>query len=199
MIFKMLAAAFAYPDGETSAALKDGTLAENLDAAVSALPNAAALRKAVLSLKQAGQSAWGVSLAEEYTYLFLRQSIAPYESSYLDRVALGNQEMADVTGFYRAFGFEVGEKTKELPDHIGAELEFLSILCLKEAYALENGWAEQATVCQMARRDFVAQHLGHWLPVFAARVRERARLPFYPALAAFAASVVQVSEDGSST
>jgi len=77
-------------------------------------------------------------------------------------------QMADIAGFYRAFGFEV---SGERPDHIVPELEFLALVLVKEAYALMAGDVGGAEICATARGKFVAEHLGRWLPM----LRERAR------------------------
>jgi TorA maturation chaperone TorD len=95
--------------------------------------------------------------------------------------------LADVGGFYSAFGFQVAG---DLSDHLGAELEFMAVLCLKEAYAREQGWAGQAETCAHARRRFLAEHIGRWLPVFVMRVKDNARLPFFAALAELTEAVV---------
>jgi len=78
-----------------------------------------------------------------------------------------SQEMADIAGFYRAFGFQVGGRLHERPDHLAAELEFLYVLSLKEAYAVEKGISEHAEVCVEARRSFLRDHLGRWISLVA--------------------------------
>jgi len=78
-----------------------------------------------------------------------------------------SQEMADIAGFYRAFGFQVGGRLRERPDHLATELEFLYVLSLKEAYAVEKGIREHAEVCAQARHSFLRDHLGRWIGLFA--------------------------------
>jgi len=78
-----------------------------------------------------------------------------------------SQEMADISGFYRAFGFQVGGEQRERPDHLATELEFLYVLSLKEAYAAEQGIDEHVEVCVEARRAFLRDHLGRWIGLFA--------------------------------
>ena len=78
-----------------------------------------------------------------------------------------SQEMADISGFYRAFGFQVGGEQRERPDYLGTELEFLYVLSLKEAYAAEQGIEEHVEVCVEARRLFLRDHLGRWIGLFA--------------------------------
>jgi TorA maturation chaperone TorD len=73
-------------------------------------------------------------------------------------------EMADVAGFYRAFGVEV-EPGGERPDHVTAELEFMNLLAVKEAIALqEEGEGEHAQICRDASRAFLRDHLARWAP-----------------------------------
>ncbi len=78
-----------------------------------------------------------------------------------------SQEMADIAGFYNAFGFRVGGALRERPDHLATQLEFLYVLSLKEAYAAEEGHAEHVEVCVEARRSFLRDHLGRWIGLFA--------------------------------
>ena len=82
-----------------------------------------------------------------------------------------SQELADIAGFYQAFGFRVGGQQRERPDHLATEMEFMYLLALKEAYALENGLVEQAEVCQQAQRSFLRDHLGRWVHLFYASLR----------------------------
>ena len=78
-----------------------------------------------------------------------------------------SQEMADIAGFYQAFGFKVGGEVRERPDHLATQLEFLYVLSLKEAYAVERGIPEHLEVCTEARRAFLRDHLGRWIELFA--------------------------------
>lgn len=75
-------------------------------------------------------------------------------------------EMADVAGFYKAFGVEVGD-TGERVDHIAVELEFMNLLAVKESIALqEEGEGEHAEICRNASRVFLRDHLGRWASRF---------------------------------
>lgn len=78
-----------------------------------------------------------------------------------------SQEMADIAGFYHAFGFRVGGALRERPDHLATQLEFLYILSLKEAHAAEQGIEEYVEICEEARRAFLRDHLGRWIGLFA--------------------------------
>lgn len=92
-----------------------------------------------------------------------------YEAEYgLPNEFRLSQELADIAGFYRAFGFEVGGPLRERPDHLAMELEFLYVLALKEAYALQRGRPDQVDVCQQAQAKFIQDHPGRWVSLFAA-------------------------------
>jgi TorA maturation chaperone TorD len=144
----------------------------HLQSAVSGQPSA---------VSHAKRPSANLSPAEEHTFLFHRQAhCPPYESSYYP--AGLEQNLADIAGFYRAFGLRVAPEAHERVDHIGSQLEFVAVLCAKEVRALQNDLTEQAEICRAARRAFLADHLGRWAPAFAARVKDKARLPLYPAL-----------------
>jgi DMSO reductase family type II enzyme chaperone len=73
-------------------------------------------------------------------------------------------EMADVGGFYKAFGVKLDDSGERV-DHIAAELEFMNLLAVKEAVALqEEGEGEHARVCRDASRAFLRDHLVRWAP-----------------------------------
>lgn len=106
-----------------------------------------------------------------------RGEISPYEGGYeAGAGAAGGVtfRLADISGFYRAFGFEV---SGDRPDHIVPELEFVALLCAKEAYARLAGEEEGARVCGEARRKFLTEHLCEWLPEFSQRISERGPHP----------------------
>jgi len=73
-------------------------------------------------------------------------------------------ELADVAGFYKAFGVEV-EPGGVRADHVVTELEFMNLLAVKEAIALqEEGEGEHAQICRDASRAFLRDHLARWAP-----------------------------------
>lgn len=91
-----------------------------------------------------------------------------YETEYgLPHEFRQSQELADINGFYRAFGFTNGGRVRERPDHLAVELEFMGILALKEAYTTQDGLVEHFEVCLEAQRKFLGDHLGRWIDKFA--------------------------------
>ena len=79
--------------------------------------------------------------------------------------------LADLAAFYRAFGLEVGDDASERHDHLSIELEFMSVLAAKEAFALEHQLDDELALCRDAQRDFLREHLGRWAPAFGRRLR----------------------------
>ncbi len=186
MAYRSLAVAFAYPAPGSEASGSD-SLAEDLRASLEMLTEEGDWAAATTAVCRAASLLHTAehSLEEEYTYLFARQApVSPYESRYLGPLASASpHSMVDVAAFYKAFGFQVAQEANELADYVGTELEFMGLLCLKEAYAMENRWDEQAATCSAARAAFLRDHLGRWFPAFAAGLRAKARLLWYSALA----------------
>jgi DMSO reductase family type II enzyme chaperone len=107
-------------------------------------------------------------LQQEHLHTFGVTGSLCYETEYgLAGEFRQSQEMADIAGFYQAFGFKVGGKQRERPDHLATELEFLYLLTLKEAYAAEQGIEEHVEVCSQARQAFLKDHLGRWIGLVA--------------------------------
>lgn len=95
-------------------------------------------------------------------------------------------ELADISGFYRAFGLETSEELKERIDHLGTELEFMHFLTYKEAYALENNDGEEkAAICLEGEKKFLKAHLGRWVGHFSKLVDKKALQGLYPQLTRF--------------
>jgi TorA maturation chaperone TorD len=133
------------------------------------------------------------ALAAQYQHLFGGTvRVAPYEGSYeLDPIRQGRQ-MADVAGFYRAFGAEARGQVAERPDHVGCELEFLSFLELRRLEALESEREADAAVLDDVAASFLRDHAGRWLPTFFGEVYAAAgNAQLYRGLAAFGMHVVR--------
>ncbi|MEM2237471.1 MAG: molecular chaperone TorD family protein [Candidatus Caldarchaeum sp.] len=119
-----------------------------------------------------------VEATSDYFRLFELAVSPPYETSYTTAVKKENMTFhkADVAGFYRAFGVK---HSGDYPDHLAAELEFLSLLFLKEAHALEHSDVENAEICREAREKFIQQHLANWVDLFSQAVEKNAKKPTY--------------------
>ncbi len=112
----------------------------------------------------------------------------PYETEYLPNSEpfFRAQQMADVAGFYRAFGLDVASAQPERPDHITLELEFMALLLTKERIALTSDSSlaeEHAELCRNSQRKFFSEHLAWWVPSFASGLRRKAGDGPYAAVA----------------
>jgi TorA maturation chaperone TorD len=120
----------------------------------------------------------------------------PYETEYHSSTEpfFRMQQLADVAGFYRAFGLQTARVAPERADHIALELEFMALLAWKDRRALESGEgpdaAEQAAVCAEAQRTFCSDHLAWWVPSFAMGLRRKAGEGFFMALGSVLAAFV---------
>jgi DMSO reductase family type II enzyme chaperone len=164
-IYRVLATAFTYP---TPARLD--WLAAAATAAADATPDR--LAGPLARLAEAARGEDTARLAGEHVRLFERQvQCPPYEGAYGPPQMAGKAALvADVAGFYRAFGLEPGGGQPEIEDHLGAELEFMSALAVKEAWALAQQHGEGLDVTSRAQRSFLAEHLARWSATFAERI-----------------------------
>ena len=123
-------------------------------------------------------------LRAEYDRVFglvVPKECPPYETEYhpTQETFVRSQQMADIAGFYRAFGIEPAQSSPERPDHLALELEFMAFLLTKKRLALaavelDPEAAEQVSICDRAQRDFFRDHLAWWVPSFAAGLRRKA-------------------------
>ncbi len=124
-------------------------------------------------------------LAVEYTRLFrgpVKAEAYPYESMYIDGEIMGESTL-DVVKRYSKAGVAVSKDFKDLPDHISAQLEFMSYLCTRELQVQEKGDFDEALRLKLMRQSFLKDHLAMWVPDFADSIIKNAKSPFYFSLA----------------
>lgn len=172
-VYQFLALAFSFPRADLDAWLRDQidalstslielgdhTSADGLQAVARTLNGSDGD-----ALKDAHRRCFGHTISKE---------CPPYEAEYGQaHIFQKSDTLADVAGFYRAFGLEPAADAHERLDHIGIELEFMEHLCRKEAYALTKRYSDhRLTVSSNAQRKFLAEHLGNWVFDFAARLK----------------------------
>lgn len=99
--------------------------------------------------------------------------VSLYETEYgRMRAAAKGHDLADISGFYRAFGLAIDEgEGGEMLDHLAVELEFHALMLAKYAHLLRSADLEGAGIVLDATKKFLAQHLGSFAPAAAARVQ----------------------------
>jgi TorA maturation chaperone TorD len=187
-IYRLLGRAFGYPTPSVLAEL--GPLAVRAAEAPGVAPD---IRQRLVDFSLAARDADPGVLAGEHVFLFDRQvRCPPYESAYAPapRMAGKSAELADVAGFYAAFGLTPALARPDMEDHIAAELEFMSALALKEAYAAAEEDADGLAVTRAAQVTFLTDHLGRWAEAFGGSLHAATPVPFYAAAARLLAAWV---------
>lgn len=88
-----------------------------------------------------------------------------YETEYgKARVMAKTTELADLSGFYQAFGLDKESEnvTHDMADHISVELEFYAFLLIKQMYLEENNIQDGIEIIEDARKKFMNSHLGRF-------------------------------------
>jgi TorA maturation chaperone TorD len=119
----------------------------------------------------------------------------PYEVEYVPSKFTFQRSniMADVAGFYRAFGLEISNSHPDRPDHIAVECEFLPQLLELERQAsqsIDEEAESRVAICRNAQRRFLLEHVVWWFPAFARLLARQEPGGFYEAVAQFLAALV---------
>jgi DMSO reductase family type II enzyme chaperone len=190
-LYRWLARGFAYPEAGHAREMARAFARLDRELLGEILPPR--LMKALARAGRAWRGRTDAELAADYVRLFLGSGpVLLHETAYGDarRIAGRSAELADVSGFYLAFGVKLAERDPDLPDHASVELEFLSLLFLKEAYALARGRLEPYRVARDAAAAFLRDHLGRWLEPLCRSLGEHAPASPYAALAQLAEQLV---------
>jgi TorA maturation chaperone TorD len=135
------------------------------------------------------------TLSAEHARLFghaVRGTCPPYELEYgRSEIIQQTAELADLSGFYNAFGLGLRDSAFERGDHVSVECEFLSVLCAKQAWGLREGRGEMAETCWDAQRLFLRDHLARWSPAFAHRVVMADPRGFYGRVASLTSTLME--------
>ncbi len=195
-LYRYLAAAVAPPGSERFRRLFDGGLRSVVEAAVDWIRSdpaywPAALGPGELAPSQAPTAALFPrerGAAEAYLRTFghsIGKDCPAYELEYCPNrdITYRAHRLADLTGFYRAFGLDRAADSRDRMDHLGYQAEFMQIVLARRLYAQAKGLGEEpAERCREAERVFFREHLGWWLAGFGTRLEQRAASPFYRSL-----------------
>ncbi|MFQ5957083.1 MAG: molecular chaperone TorD family protein [Candidatus Brocadiales bacterium] len=184
-IYSHLAAGFAYPAEGYLKELQSGEVVAGLKKAASFFSEEKELAAAVDNFCKAVEKEMpSLTLGDlegEYNRIFSMGLICPHnETEYnSSHVFMKGTDMADIAGFYNAFGFEMSDKEKALADFIGTELEFMHVVTFKEHHALEKGEEEHAEICREAEGKFLKGHLGTWVNAFSKVLSATTHLEYF--------------------
>lgn len=131
----------------------------------------------------AGRSSDLEALRVDHAKLFVgpfKLLAAPYGSLYLEGETIMGESSLDVSRRYAEEGLDV--ILKDAPDHVAMELEFMGVLILRQAAAIESADEDTAPTYREKQLDFLTTHLGRWTPEFTAAVEAGAATEFYKTL-----------------
>lgn len=119
----------------------------------------------------------------------------PYETEYVPSkfVFQRSNSLADVAGYYLAFGLQASTQQPERPDHIALEMEFMAQLVQLEIAARQGDDAEscsQGDICLAAQERFLREHVIWWMPAFCTLLRRQSPDGFYDAVSSYVAALV---------
>jgi TorA maturation chaperone TorD len=112
--------------------------------------------------------------------------LPPYESLWRGENLMDCEEILE---FYRKANVGMDLKN-ELPDHIGIELKFLSILAYKEKEYLEKRDYKGAEKFLNYQKKFLEEHILRWVPDFLKIMEEKAITKFYKGLSTLTRKVI---------
>jgi len=197
VVYRFLARCLSYPDMELTGLFTGDRLADVLDSwSVLGLDASAQMKEITTWLESAGPEASLDKLEVEYTRLFVnaypRIPAPPYSSVYLDKDRqVWGPSTAQAGRFYEEAGLSPSEDFADIPDHISAELEFISYLILEQQKLRPEGTAAGQDTVEIEGR-FLADHFLKWVAQFLNQVVKSTENTFYGAIAHLALRFVEL-------
>lgn len=185
-MYRLLAGALAFPEEPFHRTVLSGEFLSEVLGIAAGLPYALALAEGdSLRTSLAGVPADYLEFQSEYIRLFDVGVPRPPCPLY-GGLHLGSRRsvMEEVTRFYNHFGLSLGGESRELPDHITTELEFMHFLTFQDVTALQKGQDRGAYL--RAQRDFLQRHLARWVPKVRVQAEQHGAAPFFLGLVGLA-------------
>jgi DMSO reductase family type II enzyme chaperone len=156
---------FEYPDEEYFEAVRSGALAEALREVLENVDPSLFEDADLEALSNAGEEE--DDLAVEFTRLFDVGGSGPPCPLYGGLYGGARMKtMEEAVRFYNHFGLTLSESP-----------EFLHFLAFREAQTLEQG--DDPGAYRRAQRDFLARHLGRWIPKMREKMERADPMPFF--------------------
>jgi putative dimethyl sulfoxide reductase chaperone len=200
-LYRLFAIAFRYPTAEVITELKSKgrslVLLDMMGEVYSVMPGTSeTIRLFKKSILTSGDS---MDLRVEYARLFIgpfELPAPPYESVYRDgsgRLLMG-QSTLEVRRSYHEEGLDLSDTVRDLPDHVIAEMEFMSHLCETES-CLRIANRSEAEAYLGKQEYFLSEHLTKWIPEFTKAICSSTTEEFYRLLAQLANDFISLDQD----
>jgi DMSO reductase family type II enzyme chaperone len=176
--YSFFAQAFAYPDRAFWDRVTSDEDSSWLGAISARLPF-----RALLDLDLGQIDVWEELESSYLNHFLLAEAGAvpcPLYEGLISTAQPRTEVFMDVLRCYEYFGIRLGGETRELPDHLAVELEFMAFLAQKEAQVREA--SGNFTPLCLAQRDYLRRHLLAWVPDLNRRIQRSAVLPLYKEL-----------------
>ena len=182
-VYRHFARLFAQPEAALFESIRAeaAVISEGIREAFAASGSAGAdPSAAAATLRDALAAASFESFAREHARVFgpiIGKDCPPYETQFGSSLVFQQaQRLADVSGFYRAFGLKPSSAAAERLDHLSLELEFMAFLAARDLATGPSAEREEeaARVRSSAAADFLREHLLPWVPHFVDRLSQRA-------------------------
>jgi TorA maturation chaperone TorD len=180
-VYDILSLAFSYPWNRKF--FRPKSLLEPMDIVLMDEEDWAGLRSLVDGFSNYLPKMTIKQVQKDYVRVFghaVSMECPPYEMQYGTEGGIQSQTdvLIQLGGFYETFGFEEPRnRSKERVDHISIELAFMSYMCFRTAFAIQNGHDEKKVgILISGMKKFIRNHVGRWLPlfcIFASRKAER--------------------------
>ena len=188
-VYSLLSQGFKYPTPEVFARYQNGEFLSELWGQLSMLPHLESLVEEEAEHKDKIQRDLEGGSIEDFQVAYTgtfdvgtpQPPCPPYEGIYWKGVERSGM-LIQIGEFYKHFGLSMNQEegTREVSDHLCAELEFLHFLTFKEAQAREEGQEDELLQGYIrAQRDFLKLHPLQWFPQFHERLQAHCPVPFY--------------------
>jgi TorA maturation chaperone TorD len=190
VVFRVLSLGFQMPTAERLEQMGAGDGFATVAEALSRLGQPAAGRLAAFAPPDVA------TLATTFVRLFghtTRGSICACETEYgADNAYHQPQQLADISGYYLAFGLRAATASDVRADHVACECEFMDVMNRKEAFLLATRMDDETLdVTRQASRAFMRDHLGQFGRAFATRVMVEDSGGFFGVLGATLAELLE--------
>lgn len=110
--------------------------------------------------------------------LVISKQCPPFETEYSHwkDPTYRAQQVADIAGFFNAFGVEPNPDSPERQDHVSLELEFMSLMLAKTQIAMDetgDDADQHRAICNESTKAFVEDHVAWWMPTFGRCLEKR--------------------------